>query len=152
MLPVWYAFRGGATALVSQSKDGAYLAALLEGWGYRVIRGSSSKGGAEALAEMVEAARTGVVLVTPDGPRGPVHVCKPGAVVAAHRAGVPVYGVVVRMEFVKTFSKSWDAFKLPLPFARIQLSISEPLVVAATATREEVDAMVGTLQQVLRGV
>ncbi|MBK9184626.1 MAG: DUF374 domain-containing protein [Ignavibacteria bacterium] len=66
-----------SVALVSPSTDGAILADLLTDWGYTVVKGSSSRGGKEALQIMVEQAANSVVLITPDGPRGPAHVAKP---------------------------------------------------------------------------
>jgi lysophospholipid acyltransferase (LPLAT)-like uncharacterized protein len=72
MLPAWKFFGSfGANAIVSQSKDGEILTALLEKWGFRVVRGSSSKGGREALQEIVDIAPKGYFLITPDGPQGP---------------------------------------------------------------------------------
>ncbi len=154
MLPVWYVFRRRTsipppTAIVSKSKDGSYLAALLEAWGYSVVRGSSSHGGSEALEELVKGAKQGVVLVTPDGPRGPAGVCKPGAVVAAHRAGVPVYAVVVHIQWCTRFRRSWDAFAVPLPFSRIDVHVSEPLIVPKDSSREQITTMVEQLQSLL---
>lgn len=147
MLPVWaFCRHRRPTALVSASADGALLAQLLTDWSYRVIRGSSSQGGSEALASMTEAAAHGLVLVTPDGPRGPRHEVKPGAVVAAHRAGVPVIPVRARNGWSTVFEKSWDRFELPLPFARVRLTFGEPLTIAPDADREDVDASIRHLQ------
>ncbi len=121
MLPVWYRYRRrGATALVSASPDGALLAGYLErSLRYeRVIRGSSSRGGSEALALVVEALAERPCLITPDGPRGPARQAKAGALVAAQRAGVPVVAVgwwcrrAVRL-------RSWDGMRIPLPFSII---------------------------------
>lgn len=143
MLPVWYAFRAlRPVALVSPSSDGAILSALLSDWGYDVVIGSSSRGGREALQTLVEQAKQNVVLITPDGPRGPVHVAKPGAVIAAHRAGVPLILVRMRATRTKSFTKSWDRFQLPLPFAQITLHVSAPIDVPEHLSREELDVMI----------
>jgi lysophospholipid acyltransferase (LPLAT)-like uncharacterized protein len=123
MLPVWYRFRGPRTgALVSMSRDGALLADYLKrGLGYgRVIRGSSSRSGGEALREMVELLGERTCLITPDGPRGPLHRAKPGALIAASRAGVPV--VLAGWECRRvTVLRSWDRMEIPHPFARIDI-------------------------------
>lgn len=143
MLPVWFAFRAlRPVALVSPSTDGAILGTLLADWGYTVVKGSSSRGGKEALQIMVEQAASNVVLITPDGPRGPAHVAKPGAVIAAHRAGVPL--ILVRMRSTRTtiFERSWDRFQLPLPFAQITLHVSAPIEVPSYLTREEIDGVI----------
>ena len=135
MLPIWYAFaHSGAVGMASASKDGNLLHTLLRGWGYRTIRGSSSKGGREALDDMIVMATTRLVLVTPDGPRGPVHECKPGCVVVAQRAQVPLTLVRAYASSARNFPRSWDNFMLPLPFAHITLHVSHPLHIDADIT------------------
>jgi hypothetical protein len=129
MLPMWalFARRQGNTplsALTSLSKDGDILAQLLSDWGYEVVRGSSSRGGKEALEQMVALAAHNVLLITPDGPRGPRHAMKAGAVIAAQRADVPLY--LCRMAARgHRFARSWDKFLLPYPFARVRIVITK---------------------------
>lgn len=143
MLPIWYAFRGSKpVALVSSSGDGSLLAKLLQDWGYRVVRGSSSQGGKEALQDIVANAAASIVLLTPDGPRGPAHVCKPGAVVASNRSGVPVIPVRMMAAGKKIFHRSWDAFQVPLPWSRITVHIGAEIQPDTNATREEIDAAI----------
>lgn len=121
MLPVWKFFSGtNSAAVVSRSRDGEILSALLASWHYRLIRGSSSSGGRETLAAMTEAATVGKVLITPDGPRGPKCVAKAGAALAVQRAVADL--VCCRVEISrKILLRSWDSFAVPLPFARITL-------------------------------
>ena len=122
MLPVWKHFADTQSmALISLSRDGGLLAQLVERWGFETARGSSSKGGSQALANMVNALHAGRrVLITPDGPRGPRHRMKHGAVIAAHRAGVPL--VLCRVSVSKAIRGSnWDRFLIPLPLACIEL-------------------------------
>lgn len=148
MLPVWYAFRAlRPVALVSASKDGEMLSALLKDWGYAVVTGSTSKGGKEALQQLVELATNNVVLITPDGPRGPVRIAKPGAVIAAHRTGVPLILIRMRATQTKTMTRSWDAFQLPLPFAHITLHVSAPIDVPQHLTREDLDKVIENVTQ-----
>lgn len=141
MLPIWYALRHRhATALVSASKDGSILASLLEKWGFLVVRGSSSRGGAEALHAMVSALENTMVLMTPDGPRGPNRHAKAGATVAAHRASRPIVAATVRCTHYVRLS-SWDRFMIPLPFARIIVRFSDPMHVQADADGRLDDAI-----------
>lgn len=131
--------------LISASKDGAWLSAFFESVGLRAVRGSSSRGGREAAAELVEALRAGHDAgITPDGPRGPIYVCKPGSVVIARRAGVRVLLIGVAAESVWRLG-SWDRFQLPLPFSRVRLSLRE----FAPADLEGDDAL-ARLQSALR--
>lgn len=150
MLPVWKRFAGTeASALVSQSRDGAILTELLERWGYRVVRGSSSKSGRDALDALTELASNSLVLITPDGPRGPAGKFKAGAVVAAQRAGVPLVLCGVEFSAAYRFSKSWDRFALPLPFSKIILRYSQPLSLAKDLTREEINQRISEAERAL---
>lgn len=143
MLPVWHAFRNGsAVGLTSSSSDGELLARLLLDWNYTVVRGSSSQGGREALNAMVDAASAHVVLVTPDGPRGPRHECKPGAVLAAQRARVPLVLCRVRMQRATVLNKSWDRFRVPHPFSRVRIVFGEPVMIPTSANREQIEKLV----------
>jgi hypothetical protein len=129
MLPIWafFARKHGNTplsALTSLSKDGDILAQLLSDWKYHVVRGSSSKGGKEALEQMVVLAAHNLLLITPDGPRGPRHTMKAGAVITTQRADVPLY--LCRMAARgHRFERSWDKFLLPYPFARVRVVITK---------------------------
>ncbi|MDR0338675.1 MAG: lysophospholipid acyltransferase family protein [Desulfovibrio sp.] len=118
--------------VVSQSRDGEYLARLLQSLGLRTARGSSSRGALGALLQaariMREEACNGVL--TLDGPRGPRHVAKQGAIILAYRT--PAYLVPVRLfpRKAKVFG-SWDRFQLPLPFSRVDIVFGAPYLVAA---------------------
>jgi lysophospholipid acyltransferase (LPLAT)-like uncharacterized protein len=106
-------------ALISTSRDGAWLTAFFQLAGLRAVRGSSSKGGHGAAHGLVAALRAGCdVGITPDGPRGPRYAFKPGAVVVARRAGAAVLLVGGRFESAWQL-RSWDGFWLPRPFSRV---------------------------------
>jgi lysophospholipid acyltransferase (LPLAT)-like uncharacterized protein len=150
MLPVWKRFsHHRCTALVSQSRDGGLLTQLLQRWGFHVIRGSSSKGSKEAWAELLGAAEKGLVLITPDGPRGPARKLKAGAVVAAYRAQVPLWLCRVKCR-AAIRGTHWDRFLIPLPFARIDLEFL-PFIVPAQASREEIDGLIAAAEAILNG-
>ncbi|MCZ7554833.1 MAG: lysophospholipid acyltransferase family protein [Bacteroidia bacterium] len=126
MLWPWWRFgNSNAAALVSMSSDGQLLADILRRWGYTVVRGSSSRGSKEAMQAMRDIIREGHILcVTPDGPRGPRHEMKMGAVRVAQTMRVPL--VVVSVGYVRCrHLKSWDRFELPMPFSRCYVRFSE---------------------------
>lgn len=149
MLACWKFFSDKqANAVTSLSKDGDVLALLLKNWSYNVLRGSSSKGGAELLDEMTAKARTSLVLVTPDGPRGPNHKFKAGAVVAAQRASVPLVLCKVKV-FWKITLKSWDRFEIPMPFTKIILEFLPPIFVSKEADRREIAELMEYSDRVL---
>lgn len=126
MLPAWYYLSDyNVAALVSQSKDGSILTSILELWGVEVIRGSSSKGGKEALELLQEKVRTKHILMTPDGPRGPIYKVKPGCLIisAREKSNIILVGVEIKEKF--TFKKSWDKFEFPLPFSKIIINFEK---------------------------
>jgi hypothetical protein len=143
MLYAWRRHRRqGMTGLTSQSKDGDVLARLLTAWGYRVARGSSSKGGSEALDSMTRALLSGSsIAVTPDGPRGPARRMKPGVVVAAKRANVPVVLMGVGYEKKRTLG-GWDRFEIPKFFSRVRLVYSDPIAIEPDADRARVNEII----------
>jgi hypothetical protein len=84
-------WHGQATVMISQSKDGEYIARVFDWYGVGSVRGSSTRGGSKALREIIREARAGKNIVfTPDGPKGPARVVKEGMVVAAAATGLPI--------------------------------------------------------------
>jgi lysophospholipid acyltransferase (LPLAT)-like uncharacterized protein len=135
MLPlVEYHRDQGVSVLISEHRDGEIIARVVEALGFRTIRGSTSRGGARALLEIVRTLRRGEeVAITPDGPRGPRHSFAGGALVAAQRSGAPVIPVLAHVSRAWRL-RSWDRFEIPKPFARIVVAYGEPTYVeAATA-------------------
>jgi lysophospholipid acyltransferase (LPLAT)-like uncharacterized protein len=127
-------------ALVSASKDGALLAAVLGRFGVEQVRGSSSRRGPQALLELASHARKGYDLaVTPDGPKGPRYVVQHGVISLAQVTGLPIIPVTCNTES-KICLSSWDRFQIPLPFSACELILNEPIFVpreADEAIREE---------------
>ena len=77
---------------------------------------------------------------------------KPGAVVAAQRAGVPLLLVTARVSRARIFERSWDRFALPLPFATVTLVIDTPLTIPPDADRDAVDGIMAQCEQRLRAI
>jgi lysophospholipid acyltransferase (LPLAT)-like uncharacterized protein len=115
--------------MASDSKDGEIIARGIELAGNIPVRGSSSKGGAKAAKAMVKLLKSGhCAAMTPDGPRGPLHVMQPGILYISAMAGSPVvpYHAVADRQWV---FKSWDKHRVPKPFSTIVISIGEPFFV-----------------------
>ncbi|WP_041464181.1 lysophospholipid acyltransferase family protein [Pelodictyon luteolum] len=112
-----------ASAVVSLSEDGSILSLALKRFGFRLIRGSSSKGGSEVRAAMQGALQRGnLVVLTPDGPRGPLHRFKYGTIRIASESGVPI--IFARIGFTGGWQlKSWDRFIIPHPFSKVTLEL-----------------------------
>jgi lysophospholipid acyltransferase (LPLAT)-like uncharacterized protein len=128
--------RTGA-GLISASRDGDLVADLTERFGFRVVRGSSSRLGASAILELSNVLANGCdVLITPDGPRGPAYELGPGIIFLAQKTGAAV--VPVNFEYSSCWRlKSWDQFILPRPFSKVRFIIGAPHRVRSTDTPEE---------------
>jgi lysophospholipid acyltransferase (LPLAT)-like uncharacterized protein len=131
-------FRGtGFTILVSRSRDGEVGTRIAHRLGLRTVRGSSSRGGEEALGEIVELAQNGMsVAFIADGPRGPRREMKLGAVIAAKLSGRPVVPITCAMRRSIRLN-SWDRMQIPLPFTRIISWAGDPTYVPADASRAD---------------
>jgi lysophospholipid acyltransferase (LPLAT)-like uncharacterized protein len=123
--------------LISASRDGDLIAIFIERSGYGTIRGSSSRKGVIALRQLVDTlAADGNVLVTPDGPRGPVYQVSQGVVFLAQKSGAPV--VPIHMEYSKCWRlKSWDRFVVPWPFAKLRAIFGAPITVPPIESAEQ---------------
>ena len=150
MMIGWFLHRSGnAAALVSQSKDGDVLAAILEKWNYNVVRGSSSTGGSDALAAMIFLMREDYSLViTPDGPRGPICKMKAGAVITAKKSNVPLFLVGIGIKN-KIILKSWDRFEVPKPFSKVVAIYSDPIIIDNDLSYEETNHKILECEELL---
>jgi lysophospholipid acyltransferase (LPLAT)-like uncharacterized protein len=131
--------RQGA-ALVSASRDGAWIASLVQRIGFDVVRGSSSRLGASAMLQMADLLASGRdVVIAPDGPRGPVYELGPGIVLLAQKSGASVFPL--HLEYSSCWRlKNWDRFILPHPFAKIRVIFGPPHQVVATISQEEFES------------
>jgi lysophospholipid acyltransferase (LPLAT)-like uncharacterized protein len=114
--------------LISPSVDGTAPAMLVGRIGGHVIRGSSTHTGARALRDYYETIVKQSIspALTPDGPRGPMHEFKPGAVMLSQITGKPILPIAVAASRKFTFP-TWDRFELPLPFSRVVIAYGEPV-------------------------
>jgi len=145
-MPAYYCYiqkyrrTSGLAAMVSASKDGGFLAGILERFNVQPVRGSSSRRGPQALLELTTWAERGYDLaITPDGPRGPRYQIQDGITSLAQLTGLPIVPVALNLNW-KISLKSWDRFQIPLPFARCEVCVGKLFHVpadASDAAREE---------------
>jgi len=125
--------------IISHSSDGEIQTQIFSRLGYRVIRGSTGRGGVRAAVEAIRALKEGgTMAMTPDGPRGPSGVVQGGVMLMALKSGaglVPV-GIAARPRFM---AKSWDRYMVPTPFAKCIMIFGEPLYVPPGSSEEEVE-------------
>ena len=115
--------------LISQSRDGDIISNISKKFGYNLFRGSSNRGGKEAMEKMYQFFSlnpSGKLVITPDGPTGPEHKVKPGAFQLAQNSQRPVVPVIVDVKKSWKF-KNWHTFYLSKPFSKMRVVFGEPL-------------------------
>ena len=150
VIPAAWRFRNRDLAVMtSLSFDGEYIARFIRMFGFRAVRGSSSRGGVAALLAMREELESGYSAVfTIDGPRGPIYVAKQGPILLARKTGCAItcFNVAVERAWVL---RSWDRMIIPKPFSRIAFFGAAPIIVPADATPEQMDDLHRQMQATL---
>jgi lysophospholipid acyltransferase (LPLAT)-like uncharacterized protein len=138
VLPCAVYFRStGATILISRSFDGELITRILNLFGFRAVRGSSSRGAREGLLGLKQVIESGSpAIFTADGPRGPIYQTKMGPVKLAQMTGAPIGAFHLQPERAWTMA-SWDRFLIPMPFTRIVVSWAQWTRVPSDLAAEE---------------
>lgn len=150
ILPATFYFRRRRiVVMTSENFDGEWIARIIERFGYRAARGSTSRGGPRALVEMKRAMEAGAPAgFTLDGPRGPRERAQPGAVWLAKATGNPL--VPFHIEAARHWTtRSWDRTQVPKPFSPIALAIGRPIDIAPEATDADIETARQDLERVL---
>jgi lysophospholipid acyltransferase (LPLAT)-like uncharacterized protein len=142
----------GMAALVSASKDGGFLAAILQCFKVEPVRGSTSRRGPQALLELTTWSERGYDLaITPDGPRGPRYQVQDGVMSLAQITGLPVIPFSYYLRW-KVRLNSWDRFQIPLPFSYCEMRFGRPVRVPRGASDEERARLRRELEDTLRAL
>ena len=142
----------GPTVLVSHSKDGEIMAKACATLGYRVTRGSSTRGAVGGLLALIKAVKEGhMVVLAVDGPQGPRGVCKPGIVRVVQKAGVPLFPVGVAGSARFVFKKTWNQSYLPLPFSRQVVFLGDPLYFPRKADASDMSDYCRQVEKAIKG-
>ncbi len=127
----------GLAGLVSASRDGAFLSAILKRFGVQSVRGSTSRRGPQALRELVTMIERGYdIAITPDGPKGPCYAVQDGVLALAQVTGLPVVPVSYHLDR-KIQLKSWDRFQIPMPFSPCEITIGRVMQVPRKSSQVE---------------
>lgn len=153
LLPLSFTHRNRSIqVLASEHRDGERLGRTIRHLGFGHVRGSSTRGGARAIFDLVDKLKSGYDLgITVDGPRGPRHVVKPGPIQIAKMSGAAVLPITTASRRHRTF-ESWDAFQLPHPFTRVTVRYGQPVVVPRDARAETVEGKRRELERVLNDI
>jgi hypothetical protein len=135
-------FKGrGVWCIISHSRDGEMQKRIFTRYGFRVIRGSTGRGGERALVESIRVLRQGdEMAITPDGPRGPSGVVQPGVLMMARKSGcalVPVGSSARRGWYAPT----WDRYMIPWAFSRAAFVFGAPIYVPSDADEDTVEGI-----------
>lgn len=151
LLPCAFIHRNkGIVTIASDSKDGELIAFALDKWGFRTARGSSTRGGVKAAIKAIKTSRKYNVpcAVTVDGPKGPRHKVKSGAVfIATNLDKVAVAGIAKAKRSIRF--NSWDKFSLPLPFSLVEIIYSDPIRISCGADKEAMEKERQKLERIM---
>ncbi len=143
---------GKVGMMISQHRDGEFIAQAVKRFHIDSIRGSTTRGGLAALRGMIRYYKLGGNLaITPDGPQGPRYIVQPGVIELARQTGAPILPVTYGASRKKVF-QSWDNFILPLPFCQVVYIWGEPIFVAADAPRDKLEENRILLQERLQQI
>ncbi|MEE4312359.1 MAG: lysophospholipid acyltransferase family protein [candidate division KSB1 bacterium] len=147
MLPIYIHRNQGITAMVSLHDDGEMISQAVHRLGYKTVRGSSTRGGKEAFYKMLDVLKNGgECTIMPDGPRGPRHKLKPGALFLAQQSGAYILPLSFRCKHPVEF-KSWDRFNLITPFSRSVAVYGEPIRVPRELSEQEIEFYTEKIEQ-----
>ena len=144
--------QGRVGMMISRHRDGEFIARAVKWLGIDSVRGSTTRGGAQALRGMARFYESGGNLaITPDGPQGPRHRVQRGVVELARLTSAPILPVAYAASRKKVFN-SWDHFILPLPFSRVVYIWGEPIFIPRDLSEEELEEKRLLVEERLRGI
>lgn len=150
LLPLYLSRGVNGAVLASQSKDGEIIARILQRYGHKTIRGSSTRGGLRAMSKLIrcltDQQKPGMII--PDGPQGPRFRAQPGIIFLARKTGFPIIPIGYSAQRLKVFS-SWDRFIVPYPFTRCRIAFGNPVHVAPDAGESEEKQCLAQIEQEL---
>jgi lysophospholipid acyltransferase (LPLAT)-like uncharacterized protein len=145
-----FAQRRPISIMISRSKDGEIVSKIVHLLGWYPVRGSSSKGGSQALRTLKRLVSKGYkVGHIVDGPRGPLGVVKPGLLLIAQATGMPIIPTVVSPERKWVFN-SWDRFMVPKPFSRVIIRFCDEVYIPRKLSLSDFEAKRLQIENILK--
>jgi len=140
LLPCYVGRNRNVKVLISQHRDGEYIAQIIKWLGYGVARGSTTRGGAKALLRMIKQIKEESIslAITPDGPKGPRFVAQSGAILLGQKTQYPIIPVMIYLEKYWELP-SWDRFCIPKPFSKARIFYGEPIKVPPRLEKSEME-------------
>jgi lysophospholipid acyltransferase (LPLAT)-like uncharacterized protein len=148
LVPAYHYGRRDIHVLISEHADGQLIAEACRHLGFRVVRGSATRGGARAIRQMVRRSRSAHLAITPDGPRGPRRQVQAGVVYLAALTGLPIVPFGIAFERAWRMS-SWDRFAAPWPWSGAVCVTAEPISVPEDIRKDQLEEYRMRVQQAM---
>lgn len=150
LVPTFTAPRGlrkKTCCLVSQHQDGSYLAYAMALLGYSTVRGSSRRGGAQAVRQLLEDTSGKHIVITPDGPGGPRRELKAGAIFVASQLNYRILPGACSATRAWRLKGSWTDMLIPKPFSTVYIAMGNPIEIPADLSKDQLRQYTGEVQQ-----
>jgi lysophospholipid acyltransferase (LPLAT)-like uncharacterized protein len=151
LLPAYHCGCPHVWVLVSRHADGEMIAAVCRSLGFRLVRGSTTRGSVEAVRQMLRAGQDAHLAVTPDGPRGPRRHVQAGVIYLAAKTGLAIIAGGIGFQDPWRL-RSWDQFVLPKPWRRATVVTSPPIRIPPNLDKDSVEYYRRLLEDNIRGV
>jgi lysophospholipid acyltransferase (LPLAT)-like uncharacterized protein len=138
LVPAYHYGRRDIHVLISEHADGQMIAEACRHLGFRVVRGSATRGGARAIRQMYRRSRSAHLAITPDGPRGPRRQVQLGVVYLAALTGLPIVPFGIAFERAWRM-QSWDRFAVPYPYSAAVCVTAEPIRVPEDVRKDQLE-------------
>ncbi len=138
LLPAYHFARGDIYVLISRHADGQIIAEICQRLGFKLARGSTKRGGVEAVRQMLRAGKGAHIAVTPDGPQGPRRQVQPGVIYLAARTGLPIVPVAITCRRAWRLH-SWDRFLVPRPWTKSIYVGAAPVAVPPDVDKDQLE-------------
>ena len=138
LFPLYLRGNCNLSMLLSKHRDADLLERIAQRFGFGCVRGSTARGGAQALRELAQRSASEHLTITPDGPRGPRRRMAPGPIYLASKLGMPI--VVMGFAYSHPWRlRSWDRFAIPKPYSRARVVLSDEIIVPTNLDRDGVE-------------
>ncbi len=148
LFPLYLRGRCHLSMLLSRHRDADVLAVVARLSGFGAVRGSTGRGGREAVEQLIALSSSQHLTITPDGPRGPRREMAYGPIYLASRTGLPIIPLGFGYDRPWRFN-SWDRFAVPRPFSRGRAVVGPPVRIPAGLERDDVEPYRLAVQQLL---
>ena len=140
------------TMLLSQHRDAHWLSEMISQFGFKTVRGSTSRGGVKAILQITREFRNTSLVITPDGPRGPRRELSSGCIYIAGLLGIPIVPLGCGFDRPWRNKGSWDKFAIPRPSSRARIVLGPAIHVPRKLSKDEIEAYRIHAEQVLTAV